>query len=308
MTKSRPRLALLAAAAVGVQVGLATVASRFAIAETTPAALALMRYAIGAACLAPAALVLARTRFTGRDLAPIAILGIIQFGVLIALLNYGLQTIPAGRAALILATFPLLTMLFAAAIGHERLTMRKSLGVLLTIAGVAVALAEKIADAGPASADWRGEAAVLVAAAAGAVCSVLYRPYLRRYPALAVGTIAMVASVAALALPATLEGFFVHPPQFSSPAWAAIAFIGASSGIGYFLWLWALANASPTRVTIFMSLSPLTAGLVGALLLGEPLSWYFATGLAAVIPGLWLGTRPEATSGDHDASRPPVVR
>jgi drug/metabolite transporter (DMT)-like permease len=308
VTGARPRLALLAAAAVGVQVGLATVASRFAIAETTPAALALMRYAIGAACLAPAALVLARTRFTGGDLAPIAILGIVQFGVLIALLNYGLQTIPAGRAALILATFPLLTMLFAAAIGHEHLTMRKSLGVLLTVAGVAVALAEKIAGAGPASADWRGEAAVLVAAAAGAVCSVLYRPYLRRYSALAVGTIAMLASVAALALPATLEGFLAHPPQFSSPAWAAIAFIGVSSGIGYFLWLWALANASPTRVTIFMSLSPLTAGLVGALLLGEPLSWYFATGLAAVIAGLWLGTRPEVTPGVHEAPCPPVIR
>jgi hypothetical protein len=29
--------------------------------------------------------------------------------VLIALLNYGLKTVPAGRGALILASFPLLT-------------------------------------------------------------------------------------------------------------------------------------------------------------------------------------------------------
>ncbi len=288
MSADRANLALLAAAAVGIQVGAATVASRFAIAETTPAALALMRYIVGFACLAPIALTAARVRFARRDVLPIALLGIIQFGVLIALLNYGLQTIPAGRAALILATFPLLTMIFGALLGRETLTAAKTLGVLATIAGVGIALAEKL---GGGQATWHGELAVLGAAASGAICSVLYRPYLQRYPALTVSAAAMLASVAALAPPAYLEGLFVQPPQFSALAWAAIAFIGVSSGIGYFLWLWALSNATPTRVTIFMSLSPLTAGLLGAMLLGEPLSWHFVAGCAAVVIGLWLGTR-----------------
>jgi drug/metabolite transporter (DMT)-like permease len=40
-----------------------------------------------------------------------------------------------------------------------------------------------------------------------------------------------------------------------------------------------------------MGLSPVTASLLGAGLLGEPLSWHFAAGLAAVAGGLWLGTR-----------------
>ena len=278
----------MAAAAVGIQVGAATVASRYAIAETTPAALALMRYVVGFACLAPIAMTAVRVRFARADLLPIAGLGIIQFGVLIALLNYGLQTIPAGRAALILATFPLLTMVFAALLGREPLTVSKSAGVIVTIFGVGIALAEKI---GGGQVSWHGEAAVLAAAASGALCSVLYRPYLQRYPALAVSTFAMLASVAALAPPAYIEGLFDQPPQFSGSTWAAIGFIGASSGIGYFLWLWALAHASPTRVTIFMSLSPMTAGLLGAALLGEPLSVHFIVGLFAVVAGLYLGTR-----------------
>ena len=46
-------LALLAAAATGVQVGAAIVASRFAVAEVPPLTLAMLRYAIGFACLAP---------------------------------------------------------------------------------------------------------------------------------------------------------------------------------------------------------------------------------------------------------------
>jgi drug/metabolite transporter (DMT)-like permease len=107
------------------------VATRFVVDQTGPASLALLRYAIGFCCLLPVVLLSAeRTRFARRDLLPIALLGITQFGILIAVLNYGLRYIPSGRAALIFATFPLLTMVLAAALGHERLTLPKILGVL----------------------------------------------------------------------------------------------------------------------------------------------------------------------------------
>src|SRR5262249_61387278 len=86
------------------------VATRFVVDQTGPASLALLRYAIGVLVLLPAVLVAARPRFAARDLAPIAALGIMQFGVLIALLNYGLRSVPSARAALIFATLPLLTM------------------------------------------------------------------------------------------------------------------------------------------------------------------------------------------------------
>lgn len=46
-------LALLAAAATGVQVGAAMVASRFVVADVPPLTLALLRYSIGFCCLLP---------------------------------------------------------------------------------------------------------------------------------------------------------------------------------------------------------------------------------------------------------------
>ena len=46
-------LPILAAAAVGIQVGAATVASRYALPETDPISLGFMRYVIGALSLAP---------------------------------------------------------------------------------------------------------------------------------------------------------------------------------------------------------------------------------------------------------------
>src|SRR5436190_6185679 len=114
-------LAAAAAAATGVQVGSAMVATRFVVEQTGPVSLALLRYAIGVLVLLPAVVAVGRPRFAPRDVAPIALLGIVQFGVLIALLNYGLRFIPSARAALIFATVPLLTMLLAVVLGHERL-------------------------------------------------------------------------------------------------------------------------------------------------------------------------------------------
>ena len=281
-------LAAAAAAATGVQVGSAMVATRFVVDQTGPTSLALLRYVIGFCCLLPVVWLSAGpVRFARRDVLPIALLGITQFGILIALLNYGLRFIPSARAALIFATFPLLTMVLAVALGHERLTLPKSLGVLLTIAGVGLALGEKALQGGGAQ-EWVGELAVFASASSGAICSVLYRPYLRKYPALPVSAFAMLASVGFLAILAAGEGFFVSPPRFTPGGWLAIVFIGLSSGVGYYLWLWALGHAPATQVTVFLALSPVTAAALGALFLGEAISGVSAVGLACVALGLWL--------------------
>src|SRR6266446_6354492 len=255
-------LAAAAAAATGVQVGSAMVATRFVVDQTGPISLALLRYVIGFCCLLPVVWLSA-----GR-----------------------LRFIPSARAALIFATFPLLTMVLAVALGHERLTLPKILGVLLTIAGVGVALGEKALQGGGAQ-EWVGELAVFASASSGAVCSVLYRPYLRKYPALPVSAFAMLASVGFLAILAAGEGFFVSPPRFTPGGWLAIVFIGLSSGVGYYLWLWALGHAPATQVTVFLALSPVTAAGLGALFLGEAISAVSAVGLACVALGLWLAHR-----------------
>jgi drug/metabolite transporter (DMT)-like permease len=177
-----------------------------------------------------------------------------------------------------------MTLIIAALVGHERITAAKLIGILLTLAGVAFALGDKIAGAG----SLIGELAILASAATGALCSVLYRPYLRRYPTLPVSTFAMAAAAVALLLPAALDDLTVAPTHLGAKAWAAIIFIGLSSAGGYVLWLWALKNIAATRVTVFLALSPITAALLGAGLLGEPLTATMIAGVACVAAGLWV--------------------
>lgn len=206
---------MAAAAMTGIFVGATIVATRFVIDQTHPASLAFWRYLLGSCCLLPPLLLSARVRFERRDLLPIALLGIVQFGIVVALLNYALQFIPSARAALIFASFPLLTLILAAAFRYEQLTAAKALGVVLTGLGVGFALGEKAVQPGISAASWIGELAVLASALCGAICSVLYRPYLRKYPTLPVSVLAMLASVVFLAALAAGEGFFHSLPRFT---------------------------------------------------------------------------------------------
>ncbi|HKW83287.1 MAG TPA: DMT family transporter [Burkholderiaceae bacterium] len=289
------RWAPWAAAAVGVQVGATIVATRVVVDQLGPVTLAALRYAIGLVSLLPfvwhaarreaAAGAPATPRIRANELPRIVLLGVGQFGLLIALLNFGLRSVPAAKGALLFAAFPLLTLIVATLLGHERLGWRQSLGVGLTLAAVALALGPQ---AWQAHGSLAGELAILASALCGAVCSVLYRPVLQRHAALPVSAIAMAAAVVVLGLCAPFEDAATRLPRLGARDWAAIVFIGTSSGIGYFLWLWALRHAAASRVTLFLSLSPLTAMALGVLLLGEPLQASLLIALGLVVAGLWV--------------------
>jgi drug/metabolite transporter (DMT)-like permease len=284
------RLPLVAAAATGVQVGAAIVATRFAVGEVGPFSIAFLRYGLAVLCLLPAIAAMGPfPRVPLRDLVPISMLGIGQFGVLIALLNVGLARVPASEGAVLFALLPLFTLVMGALLGRETFSLKKLGGVLLTLLAVCIALE---AGSGSGNVDIVGRLAVVAAAFCGAFCSVLYRPFLQRYPVLPVSALAMLASVAALSVPAlATEGLMLQLPSFSFGAWVAIAFIGVSSGVGYVLWLWALSRAPPTQVTVFLSLSPVTAALLGGALLGETVSLAMAPGLVCLAAGICLTSR-----------------
>lgn len=284
-------LAMAAAAMASLLMGAGIVATRFVIDQTEPVSLAFFRYLIGFLCIVPLVIASARVKFDRGDVVPIGLLGVIQFAVVVVLLNFALQYIPAARAALIFATMPLLTMFLSAALGRERLTIPKTAGVILTIVGVGFVLGERAALENETTAGWMGELAAFASALSGALFNVLARRYLAKYPTLHVSAIAMFAAIVVLGAVAIARGSIDGIPHFTPPGWLAVLFIGLSSGLGFYLWMWALGRISPTRVTVFLALSPITATILGAALLGESLSLLMWTGMICAGLGLWLAQR-----------------
>lgn len=284
-------LPLTAAATTAIMLGASFVAVRWVLGQIEPVPLAFLRYLLAFLSILPFGLVGgALFRFRRDEVAVLAVLGILQFGVFHMCFNAGLALIPAGRAAVIFSLVPFCTLAIGACIGYERLDRRRLLGVLLTIAGVVVALGDKAAS-GPeaAAAGWRGEGLILVAVVCGSTFNAFSRPFLARHPPAAVVALAMGAGAAYL-LPMGLAGGVVAAlPGIDAAGWLAVFYLAVPIGsLGFFLFSWSIRRTSPTRTAVFLPLSPLSATLFGALLLDEPITVPFAIGLAMVLAGIWL--------------------
>jgi drug/metabolite transporter (DMT)-like permease len=283
------RLGVLAAILSSSVGGMNTAVTRYAIGATDPVTLAALRFGLGFILLMPIALAFRSRWPRRRDWIGVAGLGILFFGIFMALFNLSLRYTTAARGALALSTLPLLTMVVGAALRIEPLTARKTSGVLVVMAGVAFALAAGLADA-PAGA-WRGDAVMVVAALCYALYNVWSRPFIARSDSLAFVTVGMGAGSACLALLAWASGGFAAAGRFGPAQWTAVAYlvvIGAA--LTFFLWVFALARTTPTRVANAITLNPVTASIVAAILLGEPIGFNLVMGVAAVFAGIWLAS------------------
>ncbi|MEH6525553.1 MAG: DMT family transporter [Sneathiella sp.] len=281
-------MALTAAAISAFIVGIALVATGSIAQNVGPATIAFMRYFIGVLLLLPLATAGRWRKVRPRDYAPIALLGIFQFAILIVLLNFSIIHIEVGLAVLIFATLPLLTMLIAVALGQEGFTMRKIIGIVITIIGVSIAVGSTAITVELGSKGWLGIGAAFLSAFTGAICSVFYKPYLQRYPTLQISIMAMTASVLFLFGLAIYEGILDNLVGFDASIWLAFLFIGICSAIGYFTWLYALTHTFPSNVTVFMGLSPVSAAVFGAIFIAQPLTIQDVVGSVFVAVGLMI--------------------
>ncbi len=187
-----------------------------------------------------------------------------------------------------------MTMVAGAALRVEPLGARKAAGVLVAMAGVAAALVGGLAAA-PAGA-WRGDAIMLAGTLAMALYNVWSRPFIARSGALPFVTVGMGAGALCMTLLAWSSGGLAAAGGFGRPQWIAILYLGVGgAALTFFLWVFALARSTPTRVASTITLNPVTAAIVAALLLGEPIGWNLVVGIAGVFAGIWLAsTEPRA--------------
>ncbi|WP_439367074.1 DMT family transporter [Bradyrhizobium sp. DASA03005] len=269
--------------------GTAAAITRYLVGGADPVLLAILRWGIGFLCLLPCALLL-RVRWPQRsDWPAVVLLGICFFGLFFILYNIAVSYTTAARASLALATLPLHTMVVGAILGVEQLTVRKMTGVGIAVLGVAAALAAGLAQSPPGA--WRGELIMTAAVFCMAFYNVLSRPLMQRSSALGFLTVGMGSGAAVLVLAGFVTGSFAALDHFTTGQWIAGIYLGAGGGaLAFILWVMALARATPTRVANTMTVNPIAATVLAALLIGEPITANLLIGLVAVFAGIWIAT------------------
>src|SRR3954467_12797628 len=267
--------------------GTAIVATRFLAGAADPITLGVLRFGGGAALLLPLALIRGEQWPTTRDWPAVIGLALLFFVLFPVLFNAALIYTTAARGALAISTTPLITMVVAALLRIEVLTARKSIGLVLAMGGVAVALAASLSVSPPGA--WRGDALMLAAAGCMAFYMVWSRPLIRRSGSTSFALTGMIIGAVCLGAISWATGGIEAVTAFGGRQWVAALYLATVCGAGiYYLWTFALGTVPPTIVALTVTVNPITAAIFGAVLLGEPIRLSLVVGLLGVATGIWV--------------------
>ena len=271
--------------------GGSVIAQKWGVTFFPPLRLALLRGTGATVCLLPFWWRSTdRRRFQGRELPLLFLLAFLSM-IGNQLSNYyGLRTITASEAGIIMGSTPVLTVLLSSLFFREPLTRRRTLGCLLSFIGVILVVAR--VPGGGLIASWQGDLLVCLGVLSWVSYTLLARLILKEHSSMAL-TMATFAIGTALVTPfAMLEAEPLQPVPPS--AWGALAYlILFASVIAFFAWNIGLQAVGPTRASIFSNLIPVTALGLGVVLLSEAISVKQLAGMGLILISVWMVNRPE---------------
>lgn len=215
------------------------------------------------------------------------VMGLINAALPFFLLIWSQTTIPTGLAAVLNATTPLSTAIVAHLFTtDEKITPNRLAGVLIGFAGVAVMIGP--AALGGWSAGLLAHLAAIgatVSYAFGSVYGRVFRPLGIHPMVTATGQLIMATIITAPVALALDRPWLLPMPSVTT--WLAIAaFAVLSTSLAFVIYFRLLASAGATNIVLVTLLIPVSAILLGVLMLGERLEPRELAGMALIGFGL----------------------
>lgn len=259
---------------------------RYAVPDFGVVPLIWLRVALASICLLPLLLMKRQFGALRRQAGALTIMSLFNSGLPFLLIAWATLSITAGLASIMNAMTPVFTALIGALWLGDRLDGRRSLGLLLGLAGVALLAADK-ADFRPGGSGWAIVAMLLATACYGFAANHTRR-YLQGVPALVNATGTQLVSALVL-LPPALWSWPERMPGLGP--WLAALVLGvACSALAYVLFFRLIARVGTSRAVTVTFLVPVFGTLWGALFLGEPVTASMLAGGAVVLLGTGLAT------------------
>src|SRR5882757_172396 len=242
-----------------------------ALRELPPLTLVFLRVALGAAILLP----LLRMQgisfpkgFAGWN--PFVAIGLLNNVIPFSLIVIGQTFIPSGLASILNATTPLFTVLVMAAAREEALQMRRVAGVALGLVGVVI-----LRGWGVETRAGQGFGILLCLGGAFSygLAALAARRLLKDSPPFGTATFQLMASTVMMAI---VAGAMEQPWRLPMPGiatWLAVLGLASlSTALAYIVFFQILRRSGATNVMLVTLLIPVTALLLGTIVLSEPIS------------------------------------
>lgn len=212
------------------------------------------------------------------------LMGVLNNLLPFSLIVWGQTHIESSLASILNATTPIFSVVLTHVLTREeRLTLNRSVGVLIGWVGVTVLIGVQSLRGG--GIEVMGQIAVLGAAFTYA-CAAIYGRRFHGLSSLVVAT-GMLCGATIVMTPLAL---IIEQPWNLSPGittWMALFGLSTiSTSLAYIIYFRVLATAGPTNLLLVTFLIPISAILLGVLILGERLAWNAFVGMSLIFIGL----------------------
>jgi len=256
-----------------------------AVREITPFTLVFCRVGLAAVILIGVCFLTGRRLPTDLSLwGAFLIMGLLNNLIPFSLIAWSQQYIQSSIASILNATTPIFSVVLAHFLTREeRFTLNRGIGVLLGWLGVALLIG--IESLKGFDLQILGYLAVLVAAVCYA-CAAIFGRRFRGLPPVIVTT-GMLCSSGVMLVPLVLifeQPFALHPGLAALGAILGLSLI--STAAAYMIYFRILARAGATNILLVTFLIPVSAILLGVLILGERFGWNAIGGMLLIFAGL----------------------
>ena len=263
---------------------------KVALRDVDPLVICWSRVLLAALILLPIAAHRGSLRQLRGHLGAVCAFALIEFAGPFWLIPVGERWISSSASAILLAAVPLAAALLARFVGvHERLNMRRALGLAVGFIGV-IALSGLVSFSGAYA--WAGVGCMLLSTIGYALGALIVQRYLSGIDRVAALAVSLAVAAGLLTIPAVLS-MPSHLP--SAVTFGALAVLGVlCTAVGMLVWFYLIREAGAMRATVVTYINPAVASLVGVTVLGESLGVSDLIGLALILAGSWLATHGPA--------------
>lgn len=231
-----------------------------------------------------------REPWSVKDLPTLLLLGVtgVTFNQVLFLL--GLERTSTTHAAIITGLMPLQVMVVSAIFGLEALGIKRILGMMVALGGVAVLQLARSTGGHPPS--LLGDLLICSSGTAFAVFAVMGKKLTAKHGGLTVNTFAFLGGGATLLPVIFWQSLSFDYSAVSATGWLSLLYMAVfPSAVAYLIFYYALTYIPASRVSTFSYLQPLMAMLLGIWLLGDSVTSTLVAGGGLVLTGVVLTER-----------------